>query len=183
MALMFSLIDEYISCIISSMPEMLSSISCTLLVMLSSIIPVHLLRYSISLTHQFVFSSLPSFNFQVLDLKIWLFFFHFLGFLQGTYWFLPIFICVFFQFFKGTFHFIFKGLCHLKVILKVAFFCFFCIGMFRSSHCRITRFCCYYIALWVVECILSLVSTHIFLQLVQAVSLPFDPILSVFSVQ
>ena len=46
--LMFSLTNESISSIVSSAPEILSSISCILLVILVSVVPVHLPRFSIS---------------------------------------------------------------------------------------------------------------------------------------
>lgn len=60
------------------------------------------------------------------------------------------------------------GLCHLyKVIFKITFSCFICIGMFMSWYCKTTNIWWCHLALYVVGCILTLSSTYLFLQYVQ----------------
>lgn len=54
--------DKFNSSIAYSMPEILFSFSCVLLVMLTSLAPVHLPRFSITRIPSFVFSSLLLFS-------------------------------------------------------------------------------------------------------------------------
>lgn len=64
----------------------------------------------------------------------------------------------------------FKGL--YKVVLKIIFFCFLYIKMFRFYCCRSIGFWYLHIALYVVEYSLALASTHLFFQSVQALPVP-----------
>ena len=66
-----------------------------------------------------------------------------------------------------------------KVTLEIIFFCIFWVRMIKSSCCTTTEFWRYHVAFYVVGWILALPPTHLFLQLVLAVSLPLGPILKV----
>lgn len=60
--------------------------------------------------------------------------------------------------------------------IQVIFFCFICLGMFRSCCFRITSFYCFQTTLYVVECIITLSSTHLFLLSVQMEPVPLGPL-------
>lgn len=124
--LTFSLTYESISFIVSSAPESLTPISFTYWLCL------HLQFLFIYTFSTFRIPSVRVFclylNFQVLDC-----FFHlsgcfitvFLTFLKDLLISSSFFVLFFLHLFKGTFHFLFKGLHHFqKVIFKVIFFCF-----------------------------------------------------------
>ena len=123
--------------IVCSAPEILSSISYIPLVILVSVVPVHLLRFSISTiplvcvffnTCISVFKS-STVSFACLIVLSWIF----LGFFEGFINFFQL--CLLFNFFKGVFHFLFKGIHHFhKVTFKVVFF-YFWVRMIKSSFC------------------------------------------------
>jgi hypothetical protein len=110
--LTFSLTDALIYLIMSSMPETLSILSCTLLVMLVSVVLFAYLDFPFPDFPYFVFSLLLLFSFQDLknficfiQLFVYLFFLASLTFFKGYIYF-PHFLIVFFlDLFKGFFSF------------------------------------------------------------------------------
>ena len=144
----FSLADILIFSIVLSTPEILSSIPCILLVMLMSVLPVFLPRFSISrIASVCVFLYCFHFTFHVLDLII-------------SFTFLILFSCISLYLFASGFntstclnafscislrdlfiHVLFKVLyCLYKIGFKILFLCF--------SFCRKPRVCSRIAGLW-----------------------------------
>lgn len=90
------------------MPEILiSSISCILLVMITTVAPVHLPRFSIFRIPSVLFSLLLLFLFSGLEKFLFVGFncLFFLAFLKGFIHFLQLSVCLFLDFFKEFIHF------------------------------------------------------------------------------
>ena len=145
----FSLTDQFISTIISSTPETLSSISCILLVMLAFVVPVHLHRFTFPEFPWFAFSVLSQFQFSSLKLfpSPVCFFLVFMSFFKKFINFFQSYVCFFLNFLREIFIYLHKV--H-KEPLKVLFFCCFYVEMFRSCCCRTTMFWWCHIALFFV---------------------------------
>ena len=128
---MFSLTDESISSIVSPMPEILSCISCILLVMLAYAVPVHLPRYCISRIPLLCLLYCLYFNFQILNCFLHLFdFYWLLGFFKEFIDFIQFFVCPFHYFFKAAFHFTLRA---SIILIMLDFLSFSCVGIAHSS--------------------------------------------------
>ena len=120
--LKFSLTNVSVAYIISSMPKILSSISCILSVMLVSLVPVLFPRLSTFRIPSVCVSLLTLFSFSSFE----------------QFYFLHLFLCIpWIGFFNEFIHFLYKHIYNRKIGFKILFLCFNCVGISRACCSRI----------------------------------------------